>query len=93
MHGAAPMTTRPQKITFGQLCEMGVRDVLIYCRDYKCSHSIKMNADRWPDEVRLSDIEDRFICTVSTAFGRYDQLSGSRQIALGQSSERSGGYA
>ena len=58
------MTTRPQKITFGQLREMGVRDVLIYCRDYKCSHSIKMSADQWPDDVRLGDIEDRFVCTV-----------------------------
>ena len=22
-----------------------------------------MNGDRWPDDIRLSDIEDRFICT------------------------------
>jgi hypothetical protein len=31
------MTDRPQRITFG---EMGVRGVLIYCADYRCSHSI-----------------------------------------------------
>jgi hypothetical protein len=31
--------TYPQKITFGELRESGVRDVLIYCRDYHCSHS------------------------------------------------------
>jgi len=42
--------------------ESGVRGVLVYCSDYKCSHSIAISADRWPDEVRLSDIEERFVC-------------------------------
>jgi len=32
-------------------------------RDYKCSHSIEALADRWPDDVRLSNIEPRFVCT------------------------------
>jgi hypothetical protein len=27
----------------------GVRGLLIYCADYKCSHSISMIADQWPD--------------------------------------------
>ena len=53
---------RPRKITFGELREMGVRGVLIYCADYYCSHSMAMNADHWPDDVRLSDIEPRFVC-------------------------------
>ena len=57
------MTERPQKITFGEMRESGVRGVLIYCSDYKCSHSIAISADQWPDDVRLSDIEDRFTCT------------------------------
>jgi hypothetical protein len=52
---------RPQKITFG---EMGVRGVLVYCADYHCSHSVALNADRWPDEMRLSDLEPRFVCKV-----------------------------
>jgi hypothetical protein len=30
---------RPQKITFGDLREMGVRGVLIYRADYHCSRS------------------------------------------------------
>jgi hypothetical protein len=30
--------------------------------DYKCSHSIAVSADRWNDDVRLSDIEPRFTC-------------------------------
>jgi hypothetical protein len=27
----------PQKITFGDMREMGVRGVLVYCADYHCS--------------------------------------------------------
>jgi hypothetical protein len=42
--------------------EMGVRGVLVDCADYHCSHSVALSADRWPDEVRLSDIEPRFVC-------------------------------
>jgi hypothetical protein len=49
--------TCPQKITFGEMRESGVRDVLIYCRDHRCSHSTTISADRWGDHVRLSDIE------------------------------------
>ena len=30
----------PTKITFGEMRGMGVRGVLIYCADYRCSHSI-----------------------------------------------------
>jgi hypothetical protein len=41
----------------------GVRDVLIYCRDHKCSRHVEVGADRWPDHVRLSDIEPLFACT------------------------------
>ena len=41
----------------------GVRDVLIYCRDHRCSHHVETNADGWGDEVRLSDIEPAFVCT------------------------------
>jgi hypothetical protein len=48
---------RPQKITFGEMRDMGVRGVLVYCADYYCSHSVALSADRWPD-----DIESRFVC-------------------------------
>src|SRR6476659_5618509 len=51
---------RPQKITFGEMREMGIRGVLVYCSDYRCSHSIALSADRWSG-VRLSDIEPRFV--------------------------------
>ena len=41
------------------MCDSGVRGLLVYCADYRCSHSIAVSADRWPDEVQLSDIEPR----------------------------------
>ena len=56
------MTDRPTKITFGDMREQGVRGILIYCADYRCSHSIAISADGWPDDARLSDIETRFVC-------------------------------
>ena len=54
--------THEQKITFAEMRNMGVRGILIYCSDYHCSHSIAISADRWPDGLRLSDIEPRFVC-------------------------------
>jgi hypothetical protein len=53
--------TRQQKITFGEMRDSGVRGILIYCSDYRCSHSTAASADQWSDDVRLSDIEPRFI--------------------------------
>jgi hypothetical protein len=53
---------RSQKITLAEMRESGVRGLLIYCSDYKCSHSIAISADPWPDDVRLSDLEQRFVC-------------------------------
>jgi hypothetical protein len=38
----------PQKITFGDMRDSGVRAVLIYCSDYRCSHWIEMIADHGP---------------------------------------------
>jgi hypothetical protein len=44
--------------------DMGVRGILVYCADYRCSHSIAISGGHWPDDLRLSDIEHRFICAV-----------------------------
>jgi len=59
------MSERRQKITFADTCAAGVRGILVYCCDYRCSHSIALMADQWPDEMRLSDIEPRFTCGAS----------------------------
>jgi hypothetical protein len=56
------MTDRQQKITFGEMRDMGVRGVLVYCADYRCNHCVAISADESPDDVRLSDIEPRFVC-------------------------------
>jgi hypothetical protein len=43
------------------------RGLLIYCSDYKCSHLVTISSDRWPDDLRLSDLERRFVCS---AYGK-----------------------
>jgi hypothetical protein len=43
--------------------DMGVRGVLVYCADYRCSHSLAISGDRWPNDLRLSDVEPSFTCT------------------------------
>ena len=53
---------RQYKITLGEMRVSGVRGLLIYCSDYKCSHSTVISGDKWPDHVRLSDLEARFVC-------------------------------
>ena len=57
---------RPVKITLGDLRSTGVRDLLVFCQDYRCSHNVRLSADyvdRWPDELRISQLEPRFVCT------------------------------
>lgn len=56
---------REQKITFGQMRagRRGMRTIMVYCADHRCSHSVEMSADQWSDEVRLSDIEPLFVCS------------------------------
>jgi hypothetical protein len=57
-------TPADQKITFAQMRASGVRGLLIYCSDYRCSHWTAISGDRWPDSVRLSDLEPLFVCQV-----------------------------
>jgi hypothetical protein len=40
-----------------------LRGIAVYCADYRCGHSVALSADRWADDVRLSDIEPRFVCS------------------------------
>ena len=30
----------------------------------KCAHSVVISAERWPDYVRLSDLEPKFTCQI-----------------------------
>jgi hypothetical protein len=38
------MSDPVQKITFAEMRAAGVRGVLIYCSDYRCSHSMSTSA-------------------------------------------------
>jgi hypothetical protein len=60
------VANRRKKITFAEMRATGVRKVLICCSDHCCGHVnvVPDDADRWPDELRISDIEDKFVCTV-----------------------------
>jgi hypothetical protein len=41
----------------------GVRGLLVYCSDCRCSHSIAISGVWWPNEARLSDLEPRLVCS------------------------------
>lgn len=56
------MPDRQQKITFGEMRASGAKRILVYCSDHKCCHHIEMDGSAWGDDVRLSDIENRFVC-------------------------------
>ncbi|WMT78820.1 hypothetical protein [Bradyrhizobium sp. Ash2021] len=53
---------REQKITLGEMRSSGPHRLLVYCSDYKCAHSVMIDAAPWPDDVRLSDLEPKFTC-------------------------------
>ena len=42
--------------------QSGPGRLLVYCGDYKCAHSVTISSERWPDHVRLSDLEPMFVC-------------------------------
>jgi hypothetical protein len=66
------MSERPTKITFAEMRDIGVRGVLIYCADYRCSHSVAVTADRGADDVRMSDIGEPFLLECLGIYaGRY----------------------
>ena len=61
--------TRQEKITLGEMRAMGVRGLLVYCADYKCAHLARITGDRWPDHIRVSDLEESFVCQACGARG------------------------
>jgi hypothetical protein len=63
--------TRQQKIAFAEMRATGVRDVLIFCSDHRCGHFniVPDDADHGADELRISDIEDKFVCTACGVCG------------------------
>jgi hypothetical protein len=55
---------RQEKITLGEMRASGASRIVVHCGDYKCGHSVTIYPALWPDNVRLSDLEERFVCTV-----------------------------
>jgi hypothetical protein len=53
--------TARKRSPLAEVRESGVGGLLVYRADHRCSPSIATNGDRWPDDVRLSDIAPRFI--------------------------------
>jgi hypothetical protein len=54
-----------KKITLGEMRQSGVRGLLVYRSDHRCSHLRRLSAAEvgtWSDSVRLSDLEPRFVC-------------------------------
>jgi hypothetical protein len=70
---AMPTLRRRRRDTIGGRClrskilhtgsPPSARGVLVYCADYHCSHSASVIADRWADDLRLSDLEPRLVCS------------------------------
>ena len=50
-----------QKITIGEMRSSGVHGLLVYCADYRCAHAVRISGDRWPDYIRLFDLERMFV--------------------------------
>lgn len=72
------------KITLGEMRAAGYTGILVYCRDYRCGHSTALNAAHWLDNVRLSDLELQFVCSVCGTKGaevRPDRTATSGSVA------------
>ncbi len=55
---------RGPPVTLGHIRSHGVRRLLIYCTDgLYCYHSAIIDADRWPDDTVLLDLDRRAVCT------------------------------
>jgi hypothetical protein len=51
---------REQKITLGEMRESGPTRLIVHGADYKCGHSIVIDASLWGDDFRLSDLKPKF---------------------------------
>jgi len=60
--GCQPAVAPGKAITFGMMRESRVRSILVYSADYRCRHCVAIGGDGWPDDLRQSDIEPRFVC-------------------------------
>ena len=58
------------KVKLENMRSLGCRDLLVYCSNApRCWHRSKINADRWPNDTAIVDIESLFVCTQCGAIG------------------------
>jgi hypothetical protein len=76
------MSAPTRKITLGEMRASGVRGLLVYCSDFRCSHWTAISGDRWPDPFRLYEIEPRFAAKPAAPRARM-----SDQISIGKKSD------
>jgi hypothetical protein len=72
---------RQQKITLGEMRQSGPTRLIVYCGDYKCAHSAIISAERWRDDVRLSDLEPKHMSGLRPS-GRRNPSAVRRTMAL-----------
>src|ERR1700751_5431470 len=77
---------RPIKISFGEMRSSGVRGLLVYCSDYRCSHYIAISGTQWPDDGRLSYLEPRSFAQLAATERR--RAAGLRLGQAGKADER-----
>ena len=54
------MLDRPQKITFAEMRESGVRGLLVYCTDYRCSQSLELGIEVVETADAVGQVMDKF---------------------------------
>jgi hypothetical protein len=59
-----------KKITIADIWIHGQKSVLVYCSNApRCHHFSKVSIDKWPNNLSLSDLELRFVCTCCGRIG------------------------
>ena len=51
-----------RKSLSGKCGNRGPTRLIVYCGDYKCAHSVIIDAGRWGDDMRISELEPKFTC-------------------------------
>lgn len=58
------MVGHVEQMTFREMRAAGVTAYYLLLLRFKCSHHAVISAGQWPEDVRLSDIEPQFVCSV-----------------------------
>src|ERR1700722_5870817 len=75
-----PATYRGPPVTLGHIRSHGVRRLLIYCSaGLYCHHSAVVDADRWPDDTVLLDLDAKAVCTRCGIIGADVRPNGSER--------------